>query len=249
MLFSIEGNIGAGKSTILNHLKEYTKCIEGKEVVFIPEPVCEWESIVNTSGQTMIEMFYTDPKKYAFAFQMMAYISRLHMIKTEMEKNPNAIFITERCLLSDYNIFAQMLFEKGHLSLEEFSIYKKWFDYFNTITITGFIYIKCNPKTAFDRCVSRNRKGENIDFDYIQDCHDKHESWLQEINLDTPILILDNDYINVDEAMFEIEDFIKDEIKDEIDLDEKPDSLFLTVVYNGYISVICAMLFYILCNI
>jgi deoxyadenosine/deoxycytidine kinase len=244
MLFSIEGNIGAGKSTIINHLKEFTTHINGTEVIYIPEPVDEWESIVSTSGQSMIELFYKDPAKYAFSFQMMAYISRLYMIQTEMEKNPNAIFITERCLLSDYHVFAQMLFESGHLSLEEFSIYKKWFHYFNTIHVTGFIYVKCSPKTAHDRCISRNRPGETISYDYIVDCDDKHTQWIQEVNLSTPVLILDNDFINIDEAMFEIEDFIKDELEDDFNLNERIDPQWLAV-YNGYISIIGASLCYL----
>jgi deoxyadenosine/deoxycytidine kinase len=215
-LFSVEGNIGAGKSTIIEHLKKYTKFIRGKDVIFIDEPVQEWQTVTDKSGKTMLELFYTNPSKYAFSFQMMAYISRLAMIEQAMKKNPDAIFITERCLLSDYEIFAQMLYEQGNLLEEEFTIYKKWFDYFNTIEIAGFIYIKCDPKTAFDRCISRNRQGETINFDYIDACHNKHEKWLQ--HEESPVLILNNETLEIDDAMFEIEDFIMDEmeVRDEV---------------------------------
>ena len=90
MLFSIEGNIGAGKSTIIQHLKDHMQTVDGKDVVFIPEPVSEWETVVDITGQSMIELFYKDPSKHSFAFQMMAYISRLAIIQSTMEKNPNA---------------------------------------------------------------------------------------------------------------------------------------------------------------
>jgi len=230
-LFSIEGNIGAGKSTIIEHLKKYTKFIRGKDVIFIDEPVQEWQQVTDKSGKTMLELFYTNPSKYAFSFQMMAYISRLAMIEQAMKKNPNAIFITERCLLSDYEIFAQMLYEQGTLLEEEFTIYKKWFDYFNTIEIAGFIYIKCDPKTAFDRCVSRNRPGETINFDYIDACHNKHEKWLQ--HEESPVLILNNDHLEIDDAMFEIEDFIMDEIEVLHDENQHP----MYNLYNKQIMV------------
>ena len=162
---------------------------------------------------------------------MMAYISRLAMIEQAMKKNPNAIFITERCLLSDYEIFAQMLYEQGTLLEEEFTIYKKWFDYFNTIEIAGFIYIKCDPKTAFDRCVSRNRQGETINFDYIDACHNKHEEWLQ--HEESPVLILNNEQLEIDDAMFEIEDFIMDEIEVLHDENQHP----MYNLYNKQIMV------------
>ena len=239
-LFSIEGNIGAGKSTIIEHLKQYTKIIHGKDVIFIDEPVQEWGSITDKSGTTMLELFYKNPSKYAFSFQMMAYISRLHKIQTAMKKNPDAIFITERCLLSDYKIFAEMLYEKGHLLEEEFTIYKKWFDYFNTINIVGFIYIKCSPKTAFDRCMSRNRQGETIDFDYISACHDKHQEWLQEEN-DIPLLILNNDDLELDDAMFEIEDFIMDEVHE---LNHEVYQHPLHYLYNKEITITASVIMY-----
>ena len=42
-LLSIEGNIGGGKSTLLQNLKEYYKDIY--TVLFIDEPVSTWEQI------------------------------------------------------------------------------------------------------------------------------------------------------------------------------------------------------------
>ena len=85
-LFSIEGNIGSGKSTFIDNLKNRLKHVYGIPVIYVPEPVEEWESIQSTDGKNMIELFYSDPKQYAFAFQMMAYITRLVYLKKEMKK-------------------------------------------------------------------------------------------------------------------------------------------------------------------
>ena len=41
MIITIEGNIGSGKSTIINYLKT----INNKDIVFIDEPVNEWLNI------------------------------------------------------------------------------------------------------------------------------------------------------------------------------------------------------------
>ena len=78
-ILSIEGNVGSGKSTFLEELKKYYA--NNKNVVILPEPVDVWDSIKDVNGITMLEKFYADQEKYAFSFQMMAYISRLAIIR------------------------------------------------------------------------------------------------------------------------------------------------------------------------
>ena len=75
IIVSIEGNIGSGKSTLLANLrKHYTN---DSNVVFLKEPVDEWEKIKDENGTTILEKFYGNQEKYSFPFQMMAYVSRL----------------------------------------------------------------------------------------------------------------------------------------------------------------------------
>ena len=50
-------------------------------VTFLKEPVDSWASIMDQNGVTMLEKFYEDQRKYAFSFQIMAYISRLSLLK------------------------------------------------------------------------------------------------------------------------------------------------------------------------
>ena len=124
-IISIEGNIGSGKTTFVNRMKNLVTNIQGIPVYYLPEPVDIWESIKDDSGQNMLQLFYSDPTKHAFAFQMMAYISRLAIMQTAMDEHHTCILITERCLLSDYNVFADMLYETNKISTEQMTIYKK----------------------------------------------------------------------------------------------------------------------------
>ena len=50
-IFSIEGNIGSGKSTLVKILKEQLFTANGKKIIFLQEPVDEWESIKDESGE------------------------------------------------------------------------------------------------------------------------------------------------------------------------------------------------------
>ena len=53
-IVSIEGNIGAGKSTMLQFFKKYS------EVELIPEPVSQW---CNLNGHNLLGKLYEDPKR------------------------------------------------------------------------------------------------------------------------------------------------------------------------------------------
>ena len=94
-IFSVEGNIGSGKSTLVKMLKEHLKKIKNTEVIYLPEPVAEWESIKDSDGKNAIEKYYENPDKYAFSFQMMAYISRIHQLRETLHTNNNVIIICD----------------------------------------------------------------------------------------------------------------------------------------------------------
>ena len=200
-IFSIDGNIGSGKSTIINHLINSNITIENYNLIFLPEPVDVWNEIKDSFGVTILEKYYADPKKYAFSFQMMAYITRLSQIKMAIKNNPkNSIIITERCLYTDREIFAKMLYDSGKIEEIEYSIYLRWFNEFN-IEINGIIYIKTTPEICEARVFHRNRKGENIPLSYLTECHNYHEKWMNNsihnnIILDGNTFINPNDIIN-----------------------------------------------------
>jgi len=184
-ILSFEGNIGSGKSSLVEAFKDYysnKQNCKGLNICFLQEPIDIWNTIKNKNGKTMIECYYADQQQYAFAFQMMAYISRLTTLKTELHKNYDIIF-TERCLFTDRNVFAKMLYDEGKINEIEYQIYNKWFDEFiKDFPKIEYIYLKTNPKIAFDRIIKRDRPGENIPLEYLEKCDKYHDNWLDQYN-------------------------------------------------------------------
>jgi len=171
MIVSIEGNIGAGKSTLLALLKEHFP-----NAYFVPEPVDEWETIRDKTGKTILERYYADPKKYAFSFQMMAFITRVKLLKSAPK---DRLVIIERSVYTDSEVFAKMLYDSGKLDDIEYSIYLKWFDELvGDLKIDKIVYLKTSHLTCLSRIKNRNRDGEHIAPSYIADCQYYHDRWL-----------------------------------------------------------------------
>jgi deoxyadenosine/deoxycytidine kinase len=181
LLISVDGNIGSGKSTTWEMLKE--TCKDRLDVHFVEEPVGLWENIKDEHGVPILTNFYKDHKKYAFRFQMMAYISRLALLrKTVREHAGCRIIITERSVDTDRNIFAKMLYDAGDIAHDEYIIYNMWFDEFiRDLPVAGLIYIRADPEKCLERIVKRGREGETIPLEYVQKCHDYHENWINGI--------------------------------------------------------------------
>ena len=177
-LISIDGNIGSGKSTLMEALKQKFK--DNKNVVFLREPVDEWGQIKDENNVTILEKFYANQKDYSFSFQMMAYISRLVLLKDAVKNNPTTIFISERSLFTDREVFAKMLYKSGFIEEVNYKIYLRWFDSFSSeFPLNKVIYVKADPQVCFDRIKKRSRTGEsNIPFDYLENCHKYHKDML-----------------------------------------------------------------------
>ena len=178
LVITIEGNIGSGKTTLLTHLKEHFN--DNPTVIFLREPVDEWESIKDAKGTSMLQKFYADQERYSFPFQMMAYISRLALLKEAMKKHPGAIIITERRLYTDKFVFAKMLHDMKKIEDVNYQIYTKWFDAFaQECPIHRCVYVKTNPEICHGRIMKRSRTGEDsIPLDYLTSCDEYHESMI-----------------------------------------------------------------------
>jgi len=197
-IISIEGNIGSGKSTFVEQLKLK---IKDEKICFLEEPVDVWNTIVDKEGITILENYYKDNKKWAFSFQMMAYISRLSILKKAIESNIYEIIITERSLYTDKHVFCQMLYDNDLIEDLEFTIYNKWFEEFNILQDIQYIYLKTNPEVSYERVMKRSRTGEKIPLSYLINCSDYHDKWLS----NEKVIIIDanveNTYENVCEWM------------------------------------------------
>jgi deoxyadenosine/deoxycytidine kinase len=209
-IFSIEGNIGSGKSTLVNVLNKQMLYIANMPIVYVQEPVSEWEQIKD-KGETILEKFYADQHKYAFSFQMMAYISRLSLLKRTIKENPNSVIITERCISTDKEVFAKMLYDEGKIEPVNYQIYLKWFDEFiEEIPVAGLIYVNTIPEKSKERVDLRARPGEDIPLEYIQKCHDYHTKWIFNSQNKVSIFNGNTDFSEFvsDSALDEIRNFI-----------------------------------------
>ena len=179
-IISIEGNIGSGKSTLLAHLKDNLK---DDKIIFLKEPVDEWERIKDENGKTIIEKFYGDQERYSFPFQMMAYISRLSILKETIDKNPDSIIIIERSLYTDKYVFAKMLYDDGKIESVNYQIYLRWFETFSLeYPISKSIYVKADPENCYKRIIKRSRDGEdNIPLEYLISCDKYHDEMTNEL--------------------------------------------------------------------
>lgn len=192
VIVSVEGNIGSGKSTFVENLR---KKYSGKSLinesdtvemnfVFVQEPVDSWMEIKDKDGKDMLSKFYEDQNKYSFAFQMMAYISRLSLLKKTYKENAtNTIIVTERSVHTDRHVFAKMLYDNKNIEDVEYQIYLKWFeDFIEELPIFSTIYMRTLPEISHQRVEKRGREGESIPLAYLRQCHEYHESWLNQEN-------------------------------------------------------------------
>jgi len=176
IILCIEGNIGSGKSTFMQKLK--VRLSHKKHICFLDEPVDTWSQFKDEEG-TILEHYYKDQPKWGFTFQMLAYISRLTLLRRALENPDYKYIVTERSLFTDKNIFCKMLYESGVIHPIQYQIYQAWFDEFMTKHDYKFIYLRTSPEVAFTRVNRRNRKGETIPLTYLEECHRYHEEWLQ----------------------------------------------------------------------
>jgi deoxyadenosine/deoxycytidine kinase len=176
-IITLEGNIGAGKTTLLNALQEKYK--DRTDVLFLLEPVDSWKEI-QQNGKNILELFYAKKATYGFAFQVLAFQSRLQLIR-EACKRPNIrLIIMERSLDADYYVFAKMLYEEGFLEDCEYEIYKRMAKYEREQYMSdGIVWLRESPKTCMERVGLRARKGEErISLEYLEKCDQYHQEWL-----------------------------------------------------------------------
>jgi deoxyadenosine/deoxycytidine kinase len=213
MIVSIDGNIGSGKTTGKAKLNEYIMSLKRKNdnsVIFVDEPTGEWEEVKDENGVPILTNLYSDVKRFAFRFQMMAYITRLKKLRQAL-KTPNVrLIITERCLLTDAHVFAKMLYDSKKIEQDEYDIYTRWFDEFaKEVQPSCIIYFKASTEVCMKRIQKRNRPGEsNISFEYLEECNRYHDDWLNFVpsKITIPTLILnaevDSDVYNYSQDIY-----------------------------------------------
>jgi len=190
ILISIEGNIGAGKSTSVEKLQQYIESIDAsRNIVFLREPVDIWESIKDKNGENILEKFYKDQHRHAFPFQVMAYATRIALLRKAISENPTCkAIICERSLAADKHIFAKMLHDDGVIEPIHYQIYQKFCgELADEFGLDGIVYIDVGAEVCHERISKRSRQGESvISLDYLQKCDSYHDAWLNQPHVENP---------------------------------------------------------------
>jgi deoxyadenosine/deoxycytidine kinase len=211
ILITLDGNIGAGKSTLLEAIRTRIPT-----VTVIPEPVGEWLTMTNEHGESLLKLFYKDKRRWGYTFQNAAILTRLLETqrilkewKPTADKHP--IIITERSVLTDRHVFADMLHSDGVLDDLEWKLYLKWYEaYAADLPIRGIIHLNTSASTSSDRIKIRGRDGEEeIELAYLEALDAQHNKWVAETSLPT-LQISSEPGQNLDSVIARIETWLSD---------------------------------------
>lgn len=204
IVISLDGNIGAGKSTLLAALRTAMPDVE-----FVDEPVGAWMTLKNAEGKSLLELFYSDKRRWAYTFQNCAILTRLRAIRGALASTKKRVIVTERSVLTDRYVFAEMLRHSGDIDDLEWQLYLQWFDTFAAdLPLRGVIYLTTGVGTSAERIVKRGRHGEeHIPLDYLSALSRQHEEWVAGTPL--PVLRLSTEVgVPVEENVTAVRGFI-----------------------------------------
>jgi deoxyadenosine/deoxycytidine kinase len=180
VLVTLEGNIGAGKTTFLRRV-DAALAAAGIAHVVLYEPVDVWTS-TRVEGRSMLERFYEDKAGHALAFQFFVLQTRVQQMLECLREHPGKVIVTERCHVTDCRIFARLMQASGYLKPHEMLVYTRWYDTVCGLLsqyLQGIVYLRASPSVCVQRIIQRARRGEEtITLEYIKRLHDAHESWI-----------------------------------------------------------------------
>lgn len=186
-LVSVEASIACGKTTLIESIMEFVK--DDESYMLIEEPVDDWK-IILVDGKDILSCFYENMAEVALPFQLIALITRRNKILKKIEEaklreqrlGKEVILITERTVMSDRYIFAQMLHESGFISKYGMLAYEMWNDEFSKESKTDkTVYLTTPPHVCFQRVKERNRTGEDsITIEYLEQCQKAHDRFYDE---------------------------------------------------------------------
>ena len=177
ILVSIEGVIGAGKTTLVLALRGALDNMK-IEYAIIPEPVKKWEE----SGA--LGDFYRDREKdvstASYIFQSYVYVTRIEEMLRVVAEHPSVrVFITERTPLTD-RIFMEIVKDIIRPSL--LTMYREWCDTFQQmipfdLRKAVFVLLKTPLDICMRRIQKRGRTSEQeISIQYQEDLLRGHEA-------------------------------------------------------------------------
>lgn len=161
---TIEGNIGAGKTTLANMLAKH----------FSAKLILE-----EFADNPFLPLFYERPQQYAFPLELFFMAERYKQLKDMLQTKD----LFSDVVISDYLFIKSLLFAKINLPEEEYSLYQKLFDIINPQLIQPELLIFLNaPVTKLQENIKhRNRSYEQqIPDDYLLNVHDMYMQYIKQ---------------------------------------------------------------------
>ncbi|MBB6478586.1 deoxynucleoside kinase [Spirochaeta isovalerica] len=197
----IAGNIGAGKSTLVEKL---TESINWQPYY---EPVSE---------NPYLKDFYKDMHKWAFHSQLFFLSDRMSMHKELQDFKGNVV--QDRSIYEDAEIFARNLYINGYMNERDFQTY--WKMYSIAINLLNppdlIVYLKASVPALQTRIAIRNRDFESsISEDYLHNLNILYEKWISKYR-ESEVLTLDieeHDILNRPEDLDRIVMRIKEKLR------------------------------------
>ncbi|XP_041376844.1 thymidine kinase 2, mitochondrial-like [Gigantopelta aegis] len=171
----VEGNIGSGKTAMLNYFQQ------DSDIEVVDEPVKLWRNIPGFNGQVHngLDLLYRDPSRWGLTFQ--TYV-QLTMLDIHIRPHEKPIRMMERSIFSAKYCFVENLYRSSYLPEIEYCVLSQWFDWiFKTqnIKVDLIVYLQTKPEIVSDRIKNRDRKEERgIPLEYLQTLFEFHEEWL-----------------------------------------------------------------------
>ena len=181
---TIEGNIGAGKTTLTELLSKHYK--------WIPQ----FEDI---DHNPYLMDFYEDMPRWSFNLQVYFLNTRLNHL-LEIQRGTETV-IQDRTIYEDAHIFAPNLHEMGLMSKRDFDNYYYFFQTLKSMVQPPdlLIYLKASVPALVGQIQKRGREyEENIRLDYLKKLNELYNKWIADYK-EGPLLVIDVDKNNFDE--------------------------------------------------
>ena len=149
----IEGNIGAGKTSLASLLAEET----GSRLV-----------LESFSDNPFLAKFYEEPDRYAFQLELSFLSERYHQIKTELG-HPD---LFGQAVISDYFLAKSFIFSKYNLKDDEMKLFEKLFSIINLQAPIPdlYVYLHLPVEKLMENIKRRGREYEkHIKYSYLKE--------------------------------------------------------------------------------
>ena len=204
-IFSIEGNIGSGKTTVIHHLQR----LYGEQVILVEEPVKDWQ---NLEGENLLDKKNKDLNRWGYSFEAYVLITKMNEL-TKVAFNDKKIILIERCMLTD-KVFFDLNVENGLSNPMEEAMFKNLYEFLSKNVypkLSGIIYLDTPVDECIHRMILRGRKEEkSITKEYLQQLDDNFKKVIKDSGI--PYLKLNGLYdLNSDLGKIdhELMDFIQ----------------------------------------